>query len=161
MTLFNWWRERNARERLTLSLAMGVIVILAIYLVLEPIMLERKQMLENLPQLRTDLLWMKKNSAQLKTLQKRPGVRMSSVSSSPSLSMIQSLVNSLSLQDSLNELGPGPGQSIRIQFNQITYSDLMNFMYRVKEANAKINSAQISRFGDQLGNVQALIIIGG
>jgi len=161
MTPFNWWRERNSRERLTLSLAMGVMVMLTIYLVLEPIMLERKQMLENLPQLRTDLLWMKQNSAKLKTLQTRPGVGMTSASNSLSLSVIQSLVNKLSLEDNLDELGPGPGQSIRIQFNQITFSELMNFLYRVKATNAKINSAQISRLEDPSGNVQALIIIDG
>jgi type II secretory pathway component PulM len=157
-----WWNERNPREQLILALAATILVFLLMYLALEPVLQERSRMQDSLPQLRTDLLWMKQNAAKLKSLQPGAGSNASNTAAKVSLSVVQSLVNELSLQGRLKDLGQGPGQSIRIQFEEITFPELMNFLYRIKSTTAaNINSAEISSAGDQQGVVHASIVLGG
>jgi general secretion pathway protein M len=157
-----WWNERNPRERLILALAATILVFLLMYLALEPVLQERSRMQDSLPQLRTDLLWMKQNAAKLQSLQPEVGSNEANTVAKVSLSVVQSLVNELSLQGRLKDLDQGPGQSIRIQFKEITFPELMNFLYRIKSTTAaNINSAEISSAGDQQGVVQASIDLGG
>ncbi|NNE39023.1 MAG: hypothetical protein HKN08_12010 [Gammaproteobacteria bacterium] len=163
MNLSAWWQERIPRERMMLLVAVVVVVILATYLAMEPIMQERDRMKQSLPQLRTDLQWMKKNSARLKSLQAVQGDSDSSTPETISLSVVQSMINNLALQEYLDELGPGTGQSVRVQFGNIPFTELMTFLYGVKaNTSANISSAQIYRVeDDQQGMVQAALILGG
>ena len=162
MNILLWWHERGHRERLVLTIATGVVIILAVYLAMEPILIERNRMRDSLPQLRTDLLWMKQNVSKLKSLQLVQGDSDISVSGQVSLSTVQSIINRLALQDTLDELGPGSGQAVRIQFGQIGFPELMGFLYQLKAtSNTIITTARISRLEEDQGMGQALIIIGG
>ncbi len=162
MKVLTWWHERLPRERLVLSIAGLVAVILAVYLAIEPVLLERSRMHDSLEQLRTDLLWMKQNVPTVRSLQTSDGGSSDSTLNRVSPSVIQSIVNTLSLQDQLTDLGPGPGQSVRIQFNQISFPQLMRFLYQLKATtSASIDLARISRTGDDQAMVQASIVIDG
>ena len=161
MNPISWWRQRDTRERQIISVAVLIMSILVMYLTFEPIWIENKRMREALPQLRTDLSWMQKHTGDMRSLLNQAGTNDTTKLKEVSLSSIQTIINNMTLQKNLGELGPDANQSIRVVFKEIAFPDLMNFTYHLNNnLDVKVINASITHIGNQDGMVQALLILG-
>ena len=161
MSLLQWWYQREEWERYLLAGGIVFIFILALYLVLEPYIYERGRMLDEIPRLNADLVWMQTHAADIQALMGKKGIEIENVSNTLSLASVQAILNNFALQEVVNELSPMDNQSIRVKFNEISYPLLVDLMYQLTDrTGAHIKNAEFLQIEDKLGFVQASLILG-
>jgi type II secretory pathway component PulM len=161
MSLLDWWQQREARERYLLAGGLAFVIGLALYLALEPSINERSRMRAEIPRLQADLLWMQAHVAELKSLMLEDDEKLDNDNKNLSLASVQAVLNGLALQDAVAEMGPTANQRINLNFNDISYPDLVELMYQLRDkTGARVQSAQFSRLENKPGSVQASLILG-
>jgi len=68
--VMQWWRERAPREQALLGGGAVVLLLTVAYLMIEPVLEERRRLAAEIPQLRQDLAWMQEHLAEVQRLRR-------------------------------------------------------------------------------------------
>jgi len=157
MNLVNWWQERAIREKAVLVSAGIILLLTLIYLAFEPILQERQRLTDEIPLLREDLSWMQSQVDEIQRLT-NPAVATNDNSVAPTLTlaMIEQVLRQSGMEDQVTDLRPLTGQAISIGFNQVSYANLIEFLYQLQQrSNAVVSQARINRIEGRDGIVDA------
>lgn len=153
--LGTWWQERTGRERWTLIAGASAVGVVALYLLVEPQIQERRRLAAELPQLRQDLAWMRQRVDAASRLNAGARKQNPDRESEVTPALVQEAVRASDLQDQLAELGTAGG-GVRLSFEQVAFAQLVSLMQDVKRrANARVVAANIQRLPDESGMVRA------
>lgn len=157
----NWWRQRNARERLGL-VAMGVLLAaVALFLALEPLLQERRRLSGELPGLQADLAWMQAHAEQVETL-RRVAATDSQEPASPALSAarVEALLQEAGLREKVSAMQPVAGQGIAVSFDEVGFAGLLAFTARLQdEGQARVTAMRVRGLQDRNAQVTAQLTL--
>jgi type II secretory pathway component PulM len=154
-----WWQQRAPREKLVLSCAAMMLVLVILYLLIEPVLLRRAQLEADIPRLQEDKIWMQDSLRQLEQLRgdgSAPGAGQSVLT----ITLVEELLHAAGIHAQLAELKPASGQSVTVRFDAVAFSGLMEFLLQLRtRSNARPVLASISRIDDQDGMVEAALTL--
>lgn len=157
----NWWRQRNARERLGLA-AVGVLLsAVALFLALEPLLEERHRLSEDLPGLQEDLAWMQAHVHQIEPLRKAAAAG-ERASAQPALSAarVETLLQEADLHKQVSAMQPVAGQGIAISFDEVGFAGLLALIARLQdEGHARVAGMRVTGLQDRNGQVKAKLTV--
>lgn len=150
-----WWQERAPREKIALMAGLCTLILLAAYLILEPVHREYRRMQEEMPKLHDDLIWMQSQLGEIRKLQGN-GVTANSAGQSLSLPLVEEILRETGLKEKTSELRPAGSQGVRVSFDEVAYGDLMEFLSSLRQrSNARVSEADIGRLENRDGMVKA------
>jgi type II secretory pathway component PulM len=153
--LWDWWQARAHRERTVLVSGVLLVLCVSIWLIMEPVIQQRHRMLAELPKLEQDLSWMQDNVEQVNRL--RGGNNAATTGKTAlSVALVEEIMRDTGVHEQVSELRPTSGQGVMVKFSKVAYSQLMEFLFRLKDrAEVRVSLASISRLQDQAGMVEA------
>ena len=158
-SLMQRWQSLASREKSMLVTGAVLLVLIILYLIVEPALLRRERLAGDIPRLREDLAWMQ---SQLAELQQLRGVDGASAQARMPLSvaMVEELLHQVDIYDQVADLRPVQGQSVMIRFKQVGHDKLMEFLSALRDrAVARVSLASIERVQDQPGRVEASVTL--
>ena len=160
MKFIEWWQQREIREKYFLMVGVASLVFILSYLMLEPVVDDRNRMLTEIPRLQTDLDWMQANVNELKSLLTEGGINAGQGKQALSLSSVETFLNKYELYQSVADLSPSANQSIRLEFKEVEYAALMEFLHQLIVKNgARIENARFRRIEGRPGTVDATLTL--
>ena len=160
MTPAAWWQIRTSREKLALSVTAMSLLFVMIFLVLEPVVRERRQLSAEIPQMRADLAWMKAHSADVKRLRGISGSTPGGADHAFSPAKVEGILRAVKLQDQLSHLQPLAEGGINISFNEVVFSELVEFIFRLQDSgHVRVASVRVKKIEDKNGRVTAELVL--
>ncbi len=160
MNYYVWWQERSSREQYVLITGATILLIIFLYLLLEPAIQERDGLAEAIPGLREDLAWMQAHSDEMRNLLEN--TQQSNINNKPALtlSVVQTTLRESGLLDRVEDLSGTTQSGISLNITDITFSDLIQFLYMLRSrSQGNVESAEITRSDEQPGIVTANIVL--
>lgn len=154
-----WWQQRAGREQWLLASAAGMLLFVFVYLLFEPVLQRREQLHADIPRLHEDLVWMQ---TQLADLERRRGTADPSPSTRTPLTitLVEELLRNAGIHEQVSDLRPVQGQSVMVRFDQVVYTQVMEFLLQVhNRAAARVSLASIRRMQDQTGQVEVSLTL--
>lgn len=157
--LMQRWQSLAARERLVLVAGTALLVLILLYLIVEPVLLRRERLAADIPRLREDLVWMQSRLAELEQLQGTDNAP-AQTKTALSVAMIEELLHEANIYDQVSDLRPVQGQSVMIRFKQVAYDRLLEFLSALRDrAAARVSLASIELVQDLPGRVEASLTL--
>ena len=155
-----WWRSRADREKLILSVGAAALVMIILFLIVDPVIQERQRLSAEIPALEEDLEWMRENAAEIRKLRDGAGMPAGAGGQGFSLALAESILRNAGLEKSVTELRPLAGQGIRLTFGEVEYGVLMEFLHQLQVmSGARITEARFVRLDDKPGMVEATLAL--
>ena len=154
-----WWQQRAQREKLVLVSAAVMLVMVILYLLVEPMLQRLAQLEADIPRLREDRVWMQDSLQQVEQL--RGGSTAEGADKSAlTITLVEELLHAAGIHTQVTELKPASGQSVTVRFDAVAFSSLMEFLLQLRtRSTARPVLASISRIADQDGMVEAALTI--
>ena len=131
-----------------------------IFLVLEPVVRERQRLSAEIPQMRADLAWMKAHSADVKRLRGISGPTSDAADHAFSPAKIEEILRAANMQDRLSHLQPLAEGGINIRFNEVVFSELVEFIFRMQDSgHVRVAGVQVKKVEDKNGLVTAELVL--
>lgn len=121
----------------------AILILIVIYLLLEPALESRNRLQSDIPRMREDLVWMQ---AQVPELQQLLGTNAGRPSGEPlSVALIEDLLRQSGIHEQVSELRP-VDQTVSLRFDEVSYSGLMQFLSALTSRTAaRVGAAGIRR----------------
>lgn len=150
------WQSLATREKSILLGGTTLLVLIVIYLLLEPELERRARMQNDIPRLREDLAWMQ---SQLPELQRLTGTNAGQPTGAPlSIALVEDLLRQSGIHDRVSELRPVDG-SVSLRFEEVSHAGLMQFLsVLTTRSTVRIAAAGIRRL-ESAGNVEASLTL--
>jgi len=153
MTIGSWWRERVPREKIALGTGIAALLLLSLFLVLAPMVEEKRRLSGDIPRLRQELAWMQAHLGELRSLQARSSLEEARPVSP---AMLEKALRQARLQDQVSELRPDGAGQVEMKFEQVPYRDLVHLLHRLRrESGAVVSTAMIRESEGNAGMVEA------
>ena len=160
MTPAAWWQLRTSREKLALSVTAMSLLFVMIFMVLEPVVKERQRLSAELPQMRADLAWMKAHSADVKRLRGISESTSDEADHAFSPAKVEEILRAVNMQDQLSHLQPLAEGGINISFNEVVFSELMEFIFRLQDSgHVRVASVRVKKVENKNGLVTAELVL--
>lgn len=117
-----WWENLRRREKLAVAAGGLVVLLLLLYLLLQPLLVKRSRLRDEVSSRRAELAWMRdaaKEIGQSGTI---------SGNATPPLQFIEQAARDNHLSDQLKRLEPGSGGEIKAWLNNVVYVDLVHWL---------------------------------
>ena len=153
-----WWAERAPRERVALIGAGAALLVTMAYLMLDPLLAERRRLEAELPELRQDLAWMRDHLPEARAL---AGDTAPAPGAAGDLTpaTVESSLRRARLAESLEGLRPQNG-GVRVVFKAVPFPDLLDWLRDLRRRSGAVaRSARIQRAPDGRGRVQARLTL--
>lgn len=148
-----WWQQRSAREKQGLTAASILLLAAALFLLLEPLVDERRRLSAELPRLRADLAWMEAHAGMAGELDAQAG---NGEQPAVSPARVETLLREAGMQQRISGMQPLAGQGLLLNFNEVNFADLLVFMSRLQdEGHAHVAATQVNEMGEADGLVSA------
>ena len=148
-----WWQRRSAGEKQGLTAAFVLLLAVALFLLLEPLVDERRRLSAELPRLREDLAWMEARVGMARELgapvknDEQPGI---------SPARVEALLQEADMRQQVSGMQPLAGQGMLVSFNEVDFADLLVFISRLRvEGHARVAGTQVNGMGEDNGLVSA------
>ena len=161
----DWWRQRSARERLSLTAAGVLLLVVALALALEPLAAERRRLSAGLPGLQADLAWMQAHVAEVEQLrQSAATAEQAPAPARLSAAQVEALLHEAGLREQVSALQPqigaginaGDGAGITIGFTEIGFADLLALMLQLQDTGrARVTALRVQAGDARNGQVTA------
>jgi len=165
----DWWRQRSARERLSLTAAGVLLLVVALALALEPLAAERRRLSAGLPGLQADLAWMQAHVAEVEQLrQSAATAEQAPAPARLSAAQVEALLHEAGLREQVSALQPqigaginagvnaGGGAGITIGFTEIGFADLLALMLQLQDTGrARVTALRVQAGDARNGQVTA------
>lgn len=147
-----WWRQRSSRQKQVLMVASASLSAVVLFLLLEPLVEERRRLSAELPRLREDLAWMEAHVDKAKKL----SVPAATEGQQVSPAQVESLLQQTGIRQQVAGMQPLAGQGMQLSFNNVNFPDLLVFISRLQdEGYARIGSTEVNGTGAYDGQVTA------
>ncbi|MDE0156621.1 MAG: type II secretion system protein GspM [Gammaproteobacteria bacterium] len=153
----NWWRQRNARERLSLVAAGALLLVVALLLALKPFLEERRRLSAGLPGLQEDLAWMRAHVGEVEQLRKSAaaGAR-EQAQPGLSASQVETLLHDAGLREQVTAMQPQADAGITVSFDEIVFADLLALVVRLQdEGRTRVTGMRVNALEARNGRVKA------
>jgi len=160
MNLLYWWRARLPRERAVVGGGLFILIVVVAYLFFEPVVDERRRMVEAVPALRDDLIWMQAHVDEIVRLQKRSEPTGAGNAQVLTPAVIEEMLRQAGLKNTVSELRSDTTSSVSVAFDEVVFADLMVFFRQLnRRKNTRIRQAVIRRLPEQPGEVEASFVV--
>jgi type II secretory pathway component PulM len=151
-----WWRERTAREKTVLATGAALLLLIAVFLVVESVNREQQHLQAEIPRLRADRDWMLAHAEEIRGLSGT--LRYGARALTPA--MVEAVLGDMGLKDRVTELQPAANQTIRLRLDQIAFPDVMELLVRLsRDHGGRVSSANFRRLDDRDGIVEAGLVL--
>lgn len=150
------WQSLAVREKSVLLAGATILVLIVIYLLLEPALERRERLQSDIPRMRENLVWMQ---AQVPELQQLLGTNAGRPSGEPlSVALVEDLLRQSGIHEQVSELRP-VDQSVSLRFDDVSYSGLIQFLSALTSRTAaRVGAAGIRRL-ETTGHVEASLTL--
>ena len=148
----NWWRQRSVREKLGMMAVSALLSAVALFLLLEPLVDERRRLYEELPRLREDLAWMEANLSKAG----KPDAPHANDEQPVSPARVEALLQEAGIRQLASEMQPLADRGLRVSFNEVNFPDLLVFISRLQdEGYARVTGMRVNGLEGYNGLVTA------
>ena len=152
-SLSSAWQQRSAREKYGLFAVPAAVVAVVLFLLLEPLVDERRRLSAELPRLRDDLAWMESHVGQARQLN-APAVNGGT--QAVSAARVEALLQEAGMRQQVSAMQPLPEPGLLLSFNEVDFADLLVFVSRLQdEGYARVSGARVSGTDAYNGRVTA------
>lgn len=154
--LIERWQSLAVREKGILSAGAAILVVIVIYLLLEPALERRDRLQSDIPVMRENLAWMQ---AQVPELQQLLGTNAGRPSGEPlSVALVEELLRQSGIHEQVSELRP-VDQTVSLRFDDVSYNGLMQFLTALtSRTSVRVGAAGIRRL-ESSGHVEASLTL--
>lgn len=148
-----WWKQRNTREKRSLLVGFALLLAVALFLLLEPMAVERRRLSAEIPQLRADLDWMRAHVDEAERLHVPLAV---GEQQGVSAALIETLLQEAGIRRHISKMQPVDKQGLLLGFNDVNFADLLGFMSGLRDKGyARVSETQVNRIEGREGRVSA------
>ncbi|HKL76820.1 MAG TPA: type II secretion system protein M [Gammaproteobacteria bacterium] len=159
--VMQWWRERAPREQALLGGGAVVLLLTVAYLMIEPVLEERRRLAAEIPQLRQDLAWMQEHLAEVQRL-RRAGTATPRSEGAPRLTpaRVEGALRQAGLGEQVAGLRPAGDGGVRVTFEQVAFPELAQWLHRLhQDSGATVTKARVRRLSGEAGMVEAQLTL--
>jgi len=154
--IISWWQNLGLREKIMIGAGLIIVILTAVFLMLEPVSHERQRMAAEIPRLRDDVAWMKAHINQVQVLHNASLSMTGKDVTTLTPAIVENALRRSGLLNKVSDMRPEVGQGVNITFDEVSFESLMEFLLNLKIQNgAKVNLAKINRLQDKIGLVRA------
>jgi len=156
-----WWRERSSRERAILIGGGVALLLVVIYLIMEPRIEERHRLAADIPQLQEDLAWMQRHVQEAKQLRAQGGKDTETDAGDLTPAVVEESLRRGGLADAVDDLRPAGDRGVEVAFRKVRFPKLAQWLHNLEASSgARVHKARIERLDGNKGVVKADLTLG-
>ena len=156
-----WWESLSSRERLILSMGMGVLLVAMVYLILwEPFQNQLRTLRQNVAEERIQVAWMEQAAIEAGTLR---GVTTTEKPTAESLlALVDRSARASGMGPGLNRVEPEGKGKVRVWLNDIAFNTLIPWLAGLSKAHGVTPENLVIERQIAAGQVNVrLVLVGG
>lgn len=162
MSLQQWWKGLEARERRTLIIGgVALVIILYVFVIWLPAHRSADRLAERLADQRALLAWMQQAGAEAQGLRAAGagGGQTVGIGNQALFSFVDQSAREAGLASALRQVEPTGDQRVRVTLQKAGFDQLMNWLVTLKTRHGIDASAMTVRRGEEPGLVDAQLIL--